>query len=124
MACRERLSLKHSIIKNHVHSTKHQKSQQRLKHKEARELDIAESLRKYNENVHPRGESLPVEQQVYRINVVSTFLKAGVPLSKIDSFQDLLGESSFHLTDRRNMLDYVPFILQEEETRIQSEING
>ena len=47
-ACRERLSLKRSIIKNHVQSSKHQKSQQRIKHKEAREWDIAESLRNYN----------------------------------------------------------------------------
>ena len=104
-ACRERLS---SIIKNHVQSSKHQKSQQRIKHKEARERDIAASLRKYNKDVHPRRESLPEEQQVYR---VSTFLKAGVPLSKMDSFRDLLEENAFRLTDRRNMQDYVPFIL-------------
>ena len=58
-ACRERLSIKRSIIKNHVQSTKHKKSQQRLKNKETRERDIAESLRKYNNAVHSRGESLP-----------------------------------------------------------------
>ena len=123
-ACRERLSIKRSIIKNHVQSTKHKKSQQRLKNKETRERDIAESLRKYNNDVHSRGESLPKEQQVYRIKVVSTFLKAGVPLSKMDSFRDLLEENAFRLTDRRNMQDYVPFILKEEEARIRSEISG
>ena len=95
-----------------------------MKHKEARERDIAESLRKYNQDVHPRGETLPEEQQIYRVKVVSTFLKAGVPLSKMDSFRDLLEENAFRLTDRRNMQDYVPFILKEEETRIQSEIDG
>ena len=84
--CRERLSIKRSIIKNHVHATKHKKSQQRLKNKETRERDIAESLRKYNNDLHSRGDSLPKEQQVYRIKVVRTFLKAGVPLSKMDSF--------------------------------------
>ena len=74
-ACRKRLSLKRSILKNHVQSAKHQKSQQRIKHKEARQQDIAASLRKYNKDVHSMGESL----QVYRVNVVSSFLKAGVP---------------------------------------------
>ena len=104
-ACRERLSLKRSILKNHVQSAKHQKSKQRINHKEARERDIAASLRKYNKDVHPRGESLPEEQQVYRVKVVSSFLKPGVPLSKMDSFRDLLEENAFRLTDSRNMQD-------------------
>ena len=51
------------------------------------------------------------EQQVYRVKVVSTFLKAGVPLNKIDCFRDLLEENALRLTDRRNMHDYIPFIL-------------
>ena len=42
----------------------------------------------------------------------------------MDSFRDLLEENAFRLTDRRNMQDYVPFILKEEETRIHSEIDG
>ena len=79
---------------------------------------------KYNKDVHPRGESLPEEKYIYRVKVVSSFLKAGVPLSKMNSFRDLLEENAFRLTDRRNMQDYVPFILKEEETRIHSEIDG
>ena len=74
--------------------------------------------------MYPRGESLPEEQQVYRVKVVSSFLKAGVPLSKMDSFRDLLEENAFRLTDRCNMQDYVLFILKEEDTRIHSEIDG
>lgn len=57
-----------------------------IEKKEARGQDIAESLKKYNEVVHQRRESLPAEQQVYRDKVVSTFLKAVVLLSKIDKF--------------------------------------
>ena len=74
-----------------------------MEKKEARERDIAESLTKYNKEIHPRGETLPQEQQVYRVNVVSAFLKAGVPLNKIDCFRDLLEENALRLTDRRNM---------------------
>ena len=118
-ACREQLSLKRSILKNHVCSMKHRNSKERLSRKEAREGDIASSLRKYNEQVHQHGETLPEQQQVYRVRVVSTFLKAGVPLNKIAKFRDLFEENAARLTDNRGMLDYIPFILSEEESRIR-----
>ena len=54
-ACREQLSMKRSIIRNHIQSSKHQRSKQRLDRKEAREKDIVEGLRKYNKGTHPRG---------------------------------------------------------------------
>ena len=115
-ACREQLSVKRSVIKNHVQSVKHENSKKRLEKKEARERDIADSLTKYNKQIHPRGETLPQQQQVYRVKVVSAFLKAGVPLNKIESFRDLLEENALHLTDHRNMYDYIPFIQREEES--------
>ena len=122
-ACREQLSLKRSVIKNHIQSAKHEGSKKRLERKEARERDIADSLIKYNEEFHPRGETLPQQQQVYHVKVMSAFLKAGVPISKIESIKDLLEENALRLTDRRNMHDYIPFILSEE-SRILSEIEG
>ena len=67
---------------------------------------------------------MPEQQQVYRIKVVTAFLKAGVPLSKIESFRELLEENAYRLTDCRNMHDYVPFILKDEENRIRQEIEG
>ena len=58
------------------------------------------------------------------MKVVHTFLKAGVPLSKIDLFRDLLAETAFHLTDRHFMCDLIPFVLKEEEATIKKEICG
>ena len=81
-------------------------------------------LLKYNKEEHPRSETLPQNQQVFRVKVVRTFLKAGVPLSKIDLFRDLLEETAFRLTDRRFMFDLIPFILKEEEATIKNEISG
>ncbi len=78
----------------------------------------------HNQEQHLRGETLPEQQQVYRVKVVTTFLKAGVPLSKIELFRDLLEENAYRLTDRRNMLDYIPFILEDEEKSIRQEIKG
>jgi len=35
---------------------------------------------------HLVGENLPDATRVYRIKTVTAFLKAGVPLSKVDNF--------------------------------------
>lgn len=115
-ACRERLCLKKSSIKNHVGSKKHLEGKIKLQSKEAREQDIATALRKYNSEVHPRGETLPESQQIYRIKVVRAFLRAGVPFNKLDNFKELLEETGYRLTDKRFMLDLIPFVLKEEET--------
>lgn len=55
-ACREELSLKKSVIINHLKSNK---GKEKLKAKQKRARDIAESLRKYTEEIHPVGETLP-----------------------------------------------------------------
>ena len=55
--------------------------------------------------------------------MVTAFLRAGVPLSKLDSFRDLLEENGFALlTD--DVFDLIPFILKEEEARVRKEITG
>lgn len=123
-ACREQISLKCSVISNHIQCAKHKSSKERLESKQLREKQIAQMLVQHNKEQHLRGETLPEEQQVYRVKVVTAFLRAGVPLSKIGAFRDLLEENAYRLTDRRNMLDYVPFILKDEEKKICQEISG
>ena len=74
-----------------------------------------ESLRSRDALEHPKGESLPDDQRVYRVKVVRTFLAAGVALNKLPEFRDLLEENAFRLTDRRRMSDLVPFIHDQEK---------
>lgn len=88
-----------------------------------RERDIAQALEVHDES-HPCGETLPTDQRVYRVKVVTTFLRAGVPLSKIDCFRDILEEHAYRLTDRWHMLDLVPFILKDEQEKLKDEISG
>ena len=64
-------------------------------------MDIAKLLEKHNQETHQTGETLPQDQQVYRVRVVSTFLRAGIPLNKLDLFRDLLEEGCHRLTDKR-----------------------
>ena len=96
----------------------------KLGKRESREKDIAEALAKYDKQEHPRGETLSQDQRIYRINVVTSFLKAGVPLAKIDHFRDILEVHAYRLSDRRGISDLIPFILTEEIEQIKKEISG
>lgn len=58
------------------------------------------------------------------MKVVKTFLKAGVPLNKLDIFRELLEEGGYRLTTSPHMRQIIPFIRKEEEERIRSEIAG
>lgn len=123
-ACREELSLVSSVISNHLKSAKHQTGKQRLAKKEKEESDIAEALVSSDKESHPVGETLPPDQRVYRIKVVMAFLRAGVPLSKMISFRELLEENAFRLSDRRHMSDVIPFISAQEREKIKEELCG
>jgi len=75
--------------------------------------------------VHPSGETLPDDSiRVYRVKVLTTFLKAGVPIHKIDDFRDLLEENAVRLAGRRPMSDLIPFVLEKERRQIKEEIAG
>ena len=82
-ACREKLSLKKNIIVPHISSAKHETGKDRLASKEAKERDIAKLLRK-GDITHPVGETLPMDQRVYRVKVLKCFLRAAVPLAKME----------------------------------------
>ena len=89
--------LKRSTIQNHIRSQKHDKGKKALKVELKREQDIADALARHNSEVHLRGETLPMQQHVYRVKVVTALLRAGIPL---DSFRDILEENAYRLTDR------------------------
>jgi hypothetical protein len=102
-ACREELSVKKSVIKNHVESMKHRSSKGRLKEKEKRDSDIVDAMQRYSKQVHPKGETLSDNTRVYRVKVVQAFLRAGISLQKIDRFRELLEESAFSLSSSQHM---------------------
>ena len=105
-ACREELSMKWSAIVSHIKSEKHANGKAKLTEKSVHEKDIAKVLIKYNEEVHLEGETLPVEQQVYRVKVVCAFLRAGVPLHKVTSFRGILEENALRCVEHIHDLIY------------------
>ena len=58
------------------------------------------------------------------MNVVSTFLRAGVPISKIEVFRPLLEDTGYRLAGRQTMSDLIPFIHQEEIKRIREKFQS
>ena len=122
LACREPVSLKKSTVKLHIDSQKHKLHKIKMSEKEARQKSIAESLRKYDEQNHPSGETLSDSVRVYMVRVVKSFLKAGIPLSKVDDLRDLLEENALSLTGRQHLSEYIPFIRNDEIDLIKSEI--
>ena len=75
-ACREELSLKSSSLHSHFQSSKNIEGKKRQDRKKAREKDIAELLKGFNSQNHLKGGTLPENQQVFRVKIVTCFLRA------------------------------------------------
>lgn len=56
--------------------------------------------------------------------MVSTFLRAGIPLAKIELFRPILEDTGYRLAGRRTMSDLIPFIHEQEQSKIKEEIKG
>ena len=123
-ACREEVSEKASVIKQHIQSKKHKSGVERLAKTKKRDVTVLEALKKYDEKVHPIGEMLSDDQRLFRIKTMKTFLKAGVPLQKLDDFRELLEEGGYRLTSVPNMRQLIPFVRKEEEEIIKGELAG
>lgn len=85
---------------------------------------MLDAMKNYDKEVHPKGEMLSDNQRVFRVRVLKTFLKAGVPLQKMDDFRELLEEGGYCLTSVPNMRQLIPFVRKEEEEMIKGEISG
>ena len=94
-----------------------------LKEIKRREHDLAEMTRSRDKEVHPVGEDLSMKCRIFRIKVLTTFLKAGVPLNRLDVFRPLLEESGIRLTNR-TMTQLIPVIQEEGKKRKKGEITG
>lgn len=68
-----------------------------------KQQSIIASLKKFDEVHHPSRETLPVNKRAYCLEVVETFLKAGVALAKVEHFCALLERSSTQLACRSSL---------------------
>ena len=75
------------------------------------------SLQKYNDDVHLRGETFLQTQQVYHVKVLKSFLRAGIPLNKIDPLWELLEEGGYHLCDKRFLYNLITFVVKKKRCK-------
>ena len=90
--CWEQLPSRKPVINLHIKSTKHDAGKERLLCKCQNEKTIAKAIKCYESDFHPIDETLPESTRVYRVKVVISSLKAGIPLVKFDNLRQLFGE--------------------------------
>ena len=88
------------------------------------ESGIQKALHVYDSRTRSVGDGLPDSTRVYQVKVVTVMLKAGVPLSKVDLFHDLLAGHGYVLTSSTNLRQLIPFIHQEELSRIHRRLGA
>ncbi|KAK3734379.1 hypothetical protein QZH41_007564 [Actinostola sp. cb2023] len=123
-ACKEVLSVKKSNLTAHAKSKKHELNKEKLKSLGKREDDIAQALHNYDQEHHPKGETLPTSTRVFRIKVVQAFLKSGTPLNRLEFFREIFEEAGMSLSSSSNMRQLIPFVLEEEYKCLEREIKG
>ena len=78
------------------------------------EQSIVEALKRYDSSEHPKGETLPDSTRMYLVRVVTSLLKSGISLNKVDDFRELLEENGYSLSSTTHLRQLVPFVLHEE----------
>ena len=62
--------------------------------------------------------------RIYRVRVLTSLLKSGIPLNKADDLRELLEENGYSLSSSTHLRQMVPFVLHEEVQAIQREMSG
>lgn len=129
-ACHLPLQTKKSIIRTHIGTERHAAGKKSLEKTAVRQKTISASWDKYQKKhaseVVGTGMSSAVPKEVAnrRIDVVETFLRAGVPLAKVTYLRPLLEAGNLRLTDRSHLAQYIPLLTDTEMERIKNEVES
>ena len=93
-ACSEFVSTKLTTVKTHLTTKKHAAGKETRRKLRLKEVTIAQAL-KQDQQAHKVGEMLPEELRTFRVQVVESFLSAGIPLGKVDSLRDILERGGY-----------------------------
>ena len=75
-----------------------------------------------SENKQVQDSTLPMNERAFRVEVLEDFLKAGIPVYKVDKLRPLLEERGYRLTHSTNLRQYIPLILKKEVDQLKREI--
>lgn len=124
LACAENVSTKKSSTKVHIESKKHVEHLARMLNNDKNKEDIISHLKTYDNEVHPKGETLDQTTRVFRLDAVRALLSAGIPLAKLDDLRPFLEKYGHSLTHSSNMSDLVDFIHKKELDDVKKDFKG
>ena len=64
--------------------------------------------------------TLPITEWAYRLKVVQQFLRAGIPIGKIDMLRSLLKKNGQRLTARAHLGQYISIVFKRKAERINN----
>ena len=124
VACKLPIDNKKDNLKKHIASKNHLEN---LKKLEKLKVDN-QSLKQFVQGkTRLAGEGKNVEDEAicFRIKVVTRFLRAGIPLAKVDDLRELLEENSpYKLTDSEHLRPLTKDILAMELKTVKDDIDG
>ena len=121
------LSLKKSIVQDDI-CDRHCRGKETRSAQALRREKVLKSWNLYQkhhaDDLSGTGVTYAVESahSIARIEVMSVFLKAGIPLTKITHLRALLEEGSARLTDESHLRTYIPFIQEMEAAKVKVEL--
>ena len=90
-------------------------SKDKLKFKMTRPERITVFLKQYDSSGRHESDTICDAHRVYRIEVLMSFMRAGVPISKLKFLRDILEENSMRLIDPSHMLQLGPSVFEQEK---------
>ena len=120
LACREIVSTKKSIVITHLASKKHGNGKDKLKKSKLKDQTIMEAFRAGDSK--QKDSTLPITERAYRLEVVEEFLRAGIPIGKIDMLRYLLEKNGQRLTASAHLGQYISIVFKQEVERIKNEL--
>ena len=104
----------------HVSSKKHLIGKEKLKKSKLKDQTIIEAFKR--ERSGTKDSTLSMAERAYRLEVIEEFLKAGIPISKIDKLRPLLEKNGHRVTGSTHLGQYVSIIFKQEIERIKQEL--
>ena len=86
-----------------------------------REQTIVEALSREKSQ---KDSTLPLIERAYRQEVVEEFLKAGIPIHKIDALRPLLEKNGYRLNGSSNLGQYISLIFKQGTERVKQELSS
>ena len=62
--------------------------------------------------------------QIFRFEIVESFLSSGIPLARVDALRPLLEKHGHRLTSRSYMNKLIPAVLEKEKNKLRDELQG